>query len=82
MTSIDESVKNVQTLTSSLNGTTQSINTAMPRIDTTLYETQSLVSNANAITCGIRQTLSKRFGGLRILFGKTVKECECNPCRR
>lgn len=71
---IDTSIQNVQTITQGLNTTTDSLNIAMPRIDATLYEAHGLISNANAISCGIRKTLAKKFGGLRLLFGKTINE--------
>lgn len=79
---IKASSGNLQVITGNLNGTTNSVNEAMPRIDSTLYQAQGLVSNANAISCGVRKTLSKPFGGLRILFGKTVNECDKKGCGR
>ena len=73
---IEKSSQSLQSITGNLSTTTDSLNIAMPRIDATLYEAHSLVSNANAISCGIRQTLRKRFGGLRLIFGRTLNDCE------
>jgi len=77
MDGISSSIQNLETVTGGLGATTESLNIAMPRVDATLYEVQALASNANAISCGIRQTLAKRFGGLRLLFGKTINENCC-----
>lgn len=77
---LEKSTQNLQTVTGNLTTTTDSVNIAMPRVDSTLYETHSLISNANAISCGVRQTLRKRFGGLRLIFGRTINECEKPKC--
>ena len=39
-----------------------------------LYSTYTIskVANINEITCGIKETLKKRFGGLRLLFGQVI----------
>lgn len=74
MQNINSSINNIYDVTQDLNTTTDSINIAMPRVDATLYETHGLISNANAISCGIRKTLAKRFGGIRLLFGRTINE--------
>lgn len=80
---LESTITSLETTTKNLNTLTQSINAnAMPAVDTTLCNTQGMMANLNVITCGIRNTLGKRFGGLRILFGKTVNECECKPCRQ
>lgn len=82
MDGVNNSVQNLQAITSGLGTTTDSLNIAMPRVDATLYEVHGLASNANAISCGIRQTLAKRFGGLRLLFGKTIDECNNKNCAK
>ena len=78
---LNNSLQNLQAIMGGLDKTTDSLNATMPRIDTTLSDVQGLASNANVISCGIRQTLAKRFGGLRLLFGKTINECPKAPCR-
>lgn len=85
--SISEAAKSLQSLTGNFNNTSSDLNTAMmPQIKSTLYRTECLVANVNDITCGVKQTLKKPFGGLRILFGKTitsknVKKCCPKSCR-
>lgn len=78
---LNTSSQNIATITNGLNTTTNSVNTAMPNIDSAIYQTNGLLYNMNKITCGIKGTLSKPFGGLRILFGKTVNDCDKQPCR-
>lgn len=83
---LDDSFQNIYRTTQNLNNisgnlttTTQSFNVAMPQIDSILYEVHGVASNTNLITKGVKNTLSKRFGGLRLLFGRTVNES--NVCR-
>lgn len=82
MSGINTSVNNIERVTNNFNQTSESINKNMPAISESIQDTQNLIANANAITCGVRQTLRKRFGGFRLMFGKTVNECECRPCGR
>lgn len=79
---IELSTKNLETVSKNLTGTTVSVNEVFPRVDSTLYQVEGLAANANAISCGVRKTLRKRFGGLRLLFGKVIDECEKPCCRR
>lgn len=78
---IDQSTKNFQVITGNLNGTTNSINEVIPRIDSALYQAQGTLCNMNEITCGVKETLKKRFGGWRILFGKTISPKKTECCR-
>lgn len=68
-----ETTKTLQTVTGNFNNTSTSLNnTTMPQIQSTLYRTECLVANVNEITCGVKETLKKRFGGLRLIFGKVI----------
>lgn len=70
---LSTTTKNVNTLTQQLNSTTSNIgDTTIPQVQSTLYRTECLVANINEITCGIKETLKKRFGGLRLLFGQVI----------
>ncbi len=44
-------------------------------IASTVDEVEGISKNVNAITCGIRKTLRKKGGGLRLLFGQVIDEC-------
>lgn len=81
-TNIETSTQNVQRITDSVYGTATDINKTIPNVNTTLRSTQELINNANTISCGVRQTLRKPFGGLRLIFGKTINEDKCKPCGR
>lgn len=48
--------------------------------DTTIQNLNEILTNTNAISCGIRQTLRKPFGGIRLFFGKSIDENNCQPC--
>lgn len=78
---IGTSTANISAVTGGLSGTTNSVNEAMPRVDSALYQAQGILCNVNAITCGIRQTLAKPFGGLRILFGKSINNKNCKTVK-
>ncbi len=79
---LDNTISNLETLSANLNGTTTSVNGVIPHIDATMCQVQGLATNANAISCGVRKTLRKRFGGLRLLFGKVIDECDNPACRQ
>lgn len=77
---INRSSNNVERITENVYDTSVGINSNIPKISSSINETQNLIANTNAISCGVRQTLRKRFGGLRLIFGRTIKETECKPC--
>ena len=79
---LDNTISNLETLSANLNGTTTSVNGVIPHVDATMCQVQGLATNANAISCGVRKTLRKRFGGLRLLFGKVIDECDKPACRQ
>ena len=72
---LEQSTKNLETMSSNLAGTTTDVNGGvMPSVETTMCHVQGLAANANAISCGVRKTLQKKFGGLRLLFGQVINE--------
>ncbi len=79
---LDNTISNLETLSANLNGTTTSVNGVIPHVDAAMCQVQGLATNANAISCGVRKTLRKRFGGLRLLFGKVIDECDNPACRQ
>ena len=64
-------------ISSDFTNTTKDINKTMPNVGLSLKNFQGITSNLNSITCGIKQTLKKPFGGLRLLFGKVINSCSC-----
>lgn len=71
------STENLSAITQSIDGTAKSFSNTVPKIDSTIAQAQCIVSNVNDITCGIKQTMKKRFGGMRLLFGRTIEKNEC-----
>ncbi len=69
ISNIELSTKNVSELTDDSKGTLESTNLS-------LEEVQGIAQNVNAITCGVRKTLRKKFGGLRLFFGRVIDECD------
>jgi len=66
---IENSTNNFDKLTSNLSDTAQTVNiNTMPEINSVLKKSDILLNNLNSITCSIKQTLNKRFGGLRLMF--------------
>lgn len=79
-TNLDSTVSNIEKITDNLNKTTENINTIIPEVSSTIENTQDITANVSAITCGVRQTLRKPFGGMRVLFGKSINEPRCKAC--
>ena len=79
---VTNSLKNLSETTSSFQqfgndivATTGGLNSStMPQLNSTLYRTECLIANVNDITCGVKQTLQKRFGGFRLLFGQVIQK--------
>ncbi|MCM1265451.1 MAG: hypothetical protein NC200_04555 [Candidatus Gastranaerophilales bacterium] len=79
-TNIETSTGNLQRITDSIYDTATSVNKSVPEVNSILKSSEELINNTNTITCGVRQTLRKPFGGLRLIFGKTINENRCTPC--
>ena len=71
--SATESIKNI---TQRMDCSTQNIDQTMANIDSTICKTDKIASNVRVITCGLRETLGKRFAGLRLIFGKPINGCK------
>ncbi len=84
---LDDAVSNTKNSTAELeklskriNDMTDNINSTMPSVTSSIENTSYIIQNLNEITCGVSNTLKKRFGGLRLIFGKTIGK-ECDTCR-
>ena len=68
------SIENIEQITQNLSHTTNAINpNTYPQIHKSLTDTQSILEDGSAILKGLRSTLSKPFGGARLIFGKTIE---------
>lgn len=71
---ISNSFTNVQNTTKNFEGTSAMINAkTLPAINSTICSLKSLIDNLNTIVKGVGQTLQKRMGGARLIFGTAVK---------
>ena len=66
---IESSTGGLHKFAYNINDTVSEFDKTMP---TTLENANEITDNLRAITCGIRQTLSKKFGGLRLFCGKVI----------
>ncbi len=75
---ISNSILNVQNSTKNFEGTTLLLNsTTLPAVNATICSLKSLIDNINTIVKGVGETLQKRMGGVRLIFGTPVKN-KCN----
>lgn len=80
--SVEYSGKNIQMITGGLNLTTNDINNSLPMITSSVKSVNEILDNVNIITCGVRQTLAKSFGGLRLLFGRSICKKNNLDCKK
>jgi ABC-type transporter Mla subunit MlaD len=70
---INDSTSNIKETTENICKATKDIDKTMKKIDDTVSKANSTVENLNSMTTGLNETLSKRFGGARIMFGTPIK---------
>ena len=80
---IQESLDNIRKATDSLAGVVDNIsgpaNSLSSMLPSTIDRTECIIKNVEDITCGVASTLKKPFGGMRLIFGKTItKDQNCN----
>jgi ABC-type transporter Mla subunit MlaD len=66
-TNIGETIANVEQISENINSITAKLNTTMDSVNATMF-------NVQIITSGVNQTLSKRFGGARLIVGTPVQK--------
>lgn len=77
VSNVGKSSTNILAATESIKNITASIDCATRNLDKTVAKIDSTVSNARTITRGICESLSKRFAGLRIIFGRPINKNKC-----
>lgn len=78
---IEETTKNIKDITENLNETSKNLNTTIQHIDSTVCELNAASANIKSITAGVCKLMTKRFAGVRIIFGKPMPEDNC-PCQK
>lgn len=70
---IKDAATNIKDTTANISNATKDMDKTMNKIDSTVSNLNATAENLNCITTGINNTLSKRAGGMRVLFGTPVK---------
>jgi len=70
---IKDSTQNIKETTESINRATKDLDKTMKKVDETITNANSTAENLNTITGGLHKTLSSKFGGIRVIFGKPLK---------
>lgn len=72
--------KNLQDMSDNLNSITKNIDETMPKFDCIITNLAVTSANIADITGGVACTMRKRFGGMRVFFGKNDPCCKkgCN----
>lgn len=69
--------KNLEGITQNIDAITGGVNRQVPQITTSITNADKIAQNLEVITTGVKNTMSQNFGGLRLLFGKTIKPVNC-----
>lgn len=70
---LSTTLENIQTITTKTNDITGNIiDTSMVGVNEIITKTNCILDDTNCITKGIRRSMSKPFGGFRLMFGKVV----------
>lgn len=87
-TSIDEKILKDTTLhvkntTENISKATKDMDKTMKKVDDTVSHLNATAQNLNSITSGLNAALCKRFGGMRVMFGKPgcSRKCVKNCCQ-
>jgi methyl-accepting chemotaxis protein len=71
---LKDSSQSIKNTTDSIFGSTKGLDKTMNKVDDTISQINCAARNINCMTQGLNETLSKRFGGARVLFGTPVKK--------
>lgn len=75
--SVNKSATNIQAITENVKNITQSVDCATKNLDKTIAKIDCTASNVKIITGGFREVMSKKFAGLRIIFGQPLNKNKC-----
>lgn len=69
---LENTLLNIEKSSSDIANTLNQINQSYPKVNDTIAQTKNIMCDISAITCGIRKTLSKNFGLMRLFFGQVI----------
>ncbi len=70
VSNIGKTLENLERATENMKSITVNVDKATTNLDQTFYKIDSSMGNVQNITEGMNNTLNKRFGGARVIFGK------------
>ena len=74
--------KNIEGITQNIDSITGDISSQGAQISSSISNAEIITQNLADITGGLKNTLSKNFGGLRLIFGKPISKPKCSrSCR-
>lgn len=76
---IQSASENIKNITKNVDNATKNLDKTVAKVDCVVTDTKAITSNVKSITSGFCEVLSKRFAGIRIIFGKPLKN---NTCKR
>lgn len=80
--SVVVTTKNIEGITENIDSITGDISSQGAQISSSIENAEIITKNLADITGGIRNTMSKNFGGLRLIFGKPISAPKCKrTCR-
>lgn len=70
--SLNSSSANFSSTTKNIDKFTESLNSSIPEIRSIISNTDKITDDIETITSGLKCTMSKKFGGLRLFLGKPI----------
>ncbi len=80
---LKDTTGNIKSSTENITKATKDIDKTVKKIDDTIDQVNEAAANLNSITGGLNTTLSKKLGGLRVMFGTPIdkKTTTRNACK-
>ncbi|MDR1167902.1 MAG: hypothetical protein LBK53_03290 [Heliobacteriaceae bacterium] len=72
VSNIGKTIENIEQITENINNATTNLGQTMGKLDSSIEGLNSVVSDVKSITGGVEETMSKRFGGARLILGTPV----------
>ncbi len=83
---LDRTMKNIEETSNNMKNITRNIDCATRNLTETMENVNGISENVEGITNSVNCTMKNRFGGFRLIFGKTDQNCKCKksqkPCLR
>lgn len=70
---IKDTTDNIKVITQNISTATKDLDKTMQKVDDALSQVHTTAQNIDSVTIDLNKTLSKRFGGMRVMFGTPVK---------